>query len=174
MKKTLVGIGVAALLATSLNASLWSDFFNNNPSNQWDVTAYGLNNVSTSQLDISRGWGGGARVGYWISPSVGASLDFNYCDSRWTFGSLALTARGTINLGSLGSVSPYVLAGPGYSFQYSNPGGVSPQEVVAIAGSGATLHFNAIKWCDFMGEYVHITTKPEAQNQVRFGITKRF
>ena len=181
MKKQMTVIAVAALLLvtesmpaqsvlTSIGTTV-AQFFANNPQNSWDVSGYGLNNVAQSQLDISKGWGGGARVGYWLNPSVGASLDLSYCNSSWTFASIGLAGRGTITFGTLGTISPYITAGPGLNIK-SAANGATPT-VVVVAGGGATIHVNAIKWCDFFGEYRHVTTT-EPQDLIAFGITKHF
>lgn len=175
---TIIG-AVIVLMAVNVKASVFSDItdmaqqmFNNNPSNTWDVSTYALNNLNSTAQDAAKGWGAGAKIGYWLNPSVGTTLDVSYCNSTWTFASLSLTARGTINISSFGTISPYVYAGPGYSFTKSETG--IEQSVVAVAGSGATLHINKLTWFDFFGEYAHITTTPDAQDRIQFGITRRF
>jgi hypothetical protein len=144
------------------------NFFANNPTNTWDVSGYGL----ASRSDHF-GYGAGTRFGYWLTPSVGAALDFNYCDSSWTFTSLGLAGRGTINVGPLGSVSPYASIGAGWNIRGGTVPGSYNQSVVAVAGGGATIHIAAIKWFDFVGEYQHLTMNPN-QDRILFGITRRF
>jgi len=182
MKKLLTTILSACLLAASLSAQAQTNsgsilgtieaFFANNPTNSWETSVYGLNNITQSKLSLADGWGGGARIGYWLTRSVGANLDVSYCDSSWTFASLGLAGRGTINLGTLGSVTPYITAGPGWNAKTKD--GVTTQKAVVVAGGGATLDLKAIKWCSFFAEYDHVTTSPDPQNRIIFGITKRF
>jgi hypothetical protein len=178
MKKLIIVTSLFVAISLQAQSNIVSDikgtvvqFLAQNPTNTWDVTSYIVNNTTSSRLAISEGWGGGARVGYWLNPSVGASLDINYCEGAWTFTSLGLAARGTINLGSFGSVSPYATLGAGWNMTGSGAGATA--SVVAVAGSGGTLHINSIKWFDFMGEYQHITTTIP-QDRIVFGIVKRF
>jgi hypothetical protein len=157
-------------VGTSIGTTV-AAFFAGNPTNSWDVSAYGVCNTKSTLQDVAKGWGAGARVGYWLNPSVGASIDLSYCDSSWTFASIGLAGRGTIKLGSIGTVSPYITAGPGVNIK-SSASGVEPT-IVVVAGGGATLHFDKLKWCDFFGEYRHVTTT-EAQDLITFGIVKKF
>jgi hypothetical protein len=168
-------IGLVALIAVGARGQdstgiggIVKDFFANNPTNTWDVSGFGL--VSRSD---HFGYGAGTRVGYWITPSVGAALDFNYCDSSWTFTSLGLAGRGTINVKNIGFVSPYATVGAGWNINGGDVPGTYQQSVVAVAGTGATIHINAIKWFDFVGEYQHVTMTPN-QDRILFGITRRF
>ena len=185
MKKILILIGVAALLATATQAqttpgtSIWTDIgnafgsvFKNNPTNTWDVSMYGLNDISKSKLDIKDGWGAGVRVGYWLSPAIGASVDVSYCDASWTFASLGLTARATFNVGSFASVTPYVVAGPGWNVSKGLNGVTG--SVVAVAGAGGELDIKAVKWCKFFGEYSRVIGSGDVQERVQFGIKKTF
>lgn len=174
MKKLLVIIGLSTLLSVSVNAqstnpvSVVKSFFANNPTNTWDITGYGLQNLDTTSF------GAGARVGYWLTPSVGAALDASYCDSSWTFMSLGLAARGTVKLGDVGSVSPFITAGAGWNVKTpADLGDELKQTVVAVAGGGATLHFEKVKWFDFFGEYQYVSGI-EGGNRILFGLTKRF
>lgn len=182
--KKLIGIIGVVLVATVIHAGsiteMISDFFGGNPTNSWDLSTYAVNNLQSSikteakpDNSVAHGWGGGVRAGYWLNPTVGTTLDVSYCDSQWTFASLSLTARGTITLGNLGTVSPYVMAGPGYSLAYDEDS-VLQQNVVVFAGGGATLHINKLKAFDLFAEYVTATTQPERQDRVQFGVTKRF
>lgn len=176
MKKLITVIGVAALLATvnaqETGGGLWDTlgtFFKNNPTNSWDVSSYGLWKESAATLSLNKAssFGAGARVGYWITPAVGAALDLSYCDRSWTFASLGLAGRATITLGSVGTLSPYASVGPGWNIQGEQ------KSIVAVAAGGATLHINKLPWFDLFGEYQHITTT-ETQNRIAFGLTKRF
>src|SRR3990167_6057277 len=106
MKKHITLLAAACLLAvsTSQAGTLWDtvgDFFAQNPTNSWDVSAYGLKNLSTDPPGIANGLGGGARVGYWLTPNIGAALDVSYCETSWTFASLGIAARGTFHIGAL-------------------------------------------------------------------------
>jgi hypothetical protein len=172
--KKILSISLVLLGLLETNAGVIGDFFGQNPTNTWDVSTYALNNLTSSKLDVSKGWGGGIRTGYWLTPSVGAALDLSYCDQSWTFATIGLTARGTINLGAIGSVSPYAVAGPGYTFTRSGTGQTINQELVAKAGAGAVVHLSFLKWADLFGEYSYTTTSPKEQELVIFGFTKRF
>ena len=178
MKKLKSFIGVAALLATLTSAqaqtnttSVWSQmladaktFIANNPTNIYDVSTYAV--VSRN---AHYGYGGGVRVGYWITPSVGAALDVNYADSSWMFTSLGLAGRGTINLSTYGALTLYATAGAGWDIN----SGASPT-VVGVVGSGGNLHINGFDWFDMFGEYQYITLSPENQQRIVAGITRKF
>jgi hypothetical protein len=174
--------GAPASGTASSIGNIFKDFFHNNPTNTWDVSGYGV--VSRSD---HFGYGAGTRVGYWMTPVAGAALDFNYCDSSWTFTSLALAARGTIKLSTLGTASPYASLGAGWNIRggpvstsansFSISGGpnatIYSSSVVGVVATGAQVHLNLIQWFDFFGEYQHLTMSPN-QDRVLFGITHRF
>ena len=173
MKKHITLLAAACLLAvsTSQAGTLWDtvgDFFAQNPTNSWDVSAYGLKNLSTDPPGIANGLGGGARVGYWLTPNIGAALDVSYCETSWTFASLGIAARGTFHIGSL-DVTPYISAGPGWNIDAK---GLGP-EIVALAGGGASVTLK--KWPSWaaFAEYTTVLTEKE-QRRVVFGLTKRF
>ena len=140
------------------------DFFTDNPTNIYDVSTYAV--VSRN---AHYGYGGGVRVGYWITPSVGAALDVNYADSSWMFTSLGLAGRGTINLSTYGALTLYATAGAGWDIN----SGASPT-VVGVVGSGGNLHINGFDWFDMFGEYQYITLSPENQQRIVAGITRKF
>ncbi len=146
-------------------SGIWGEvqkFFANNPTNKLDLSSYAL--FSTQ---ATNGWGGGLRASYWLTPAVGAAIQVDYCDSSWTFASLGLAGRGTLTLGSIGSLTPYVTAGPAWNIRGKTP------SLVAEAGAGGELAINAIKWLRFFGEYQHITVEP-AQDRFLIGITHPF
>jgi ABC-type amino acid transport substrate-binding protein len=138
-------------------------FVANNPTNTWDASVYALAN-RTDKF----GYGGGARVGYWMNPSVGAALDVNWCDHAWTFTSLGLTARGTINVGTVATVSPYGTVGAGWNIHGAD------QTVVAVVGTGGVLHINGFDWFDIFSEYQKVTLSPDSQQRLLLGITRKF
>lgn len=172
MKTKLTTLIIAAFVAVSAQGgSVWDaigDFFKNNPTNTFDVSAYGLVNVADSVPTLKDGIGGGGRVGYWLTPAIGAALDLSYCDHSWTFASLSLAGRGTINVGQLGTLSTYLMAGPGWNIETS-----LEQDVVAVAGGGASLTFKKWPTVALFGEYQQVFTDRE-QQRVAFGVTKRF
>lgn len=138
-------------------------FVANNPTNTWDTSVYALAN-RTSKF----GYGGGVRVGYWMNPSVGAALDANYCDSSWTFTSLGLTARGTVNVSTIATVSPYATVGAGWNINGAQ------QTVVAVVGAGGTLHIKGWDYFDLFGEYQKVTLSPDSQQRLLVGLTRKF
>ncbi len=172
-KHTVATLAAVCLLAFNAQAgSAWDtigDFFAANPTNSFDLSAYGLKNLSTEVPGIANGLGGGARIGYWLTPSVGAALDVSYCESSWTFASLGLAGRGTFHVGSLLDVTPYVSAGPGWNIEATGLG----QSIVAVAGGGATITITKWKGLSFFAEYTKVLTEKQ-QDRVQFGITKRF
>jgi hypothetical protein len=173
MNKTLTTLALACCAGFTCSAgSLWDavgDFFANNPTNSWDVSGYGiyLNSGKLAEGVKPNGFGGGARLGYWLSPSVGAALDASYADSSWTFMSLGLAGRGTVNVGGYASLTLYATAGPGWNVRGPE------QRLVAEAGGGAVLEIKALKWLQFFGEYQYITTSAP-QERIIFGLVRRF
>lgn len=157
-------VASAQTIITNSPGGVWgtiSDFFANNPTNTFDLTGYGIYDITT------KGAGGGARVGYWITPSVGAALDVGYCDSSWTFANLGLSGRGTVKLGDIANLTLHASAGPGWNINGQS------QSVVVFASTGGTLHINKWKYFDFLGEYQHVTTEAN-QDRVIFGLTRKF
>jgi len=169
--KKLTTLAATLLLAFTTSAGIMdvvSDFFAANPTNSWDVSTYGLKNVTSETPGISGGLGAGARIGYWLTPFAGVALDGSYCDSSWTFASLGIAARGTFRIGTVATVTPYVTAGPGWNIQSD-----LTKEVVAVAGAGASVTWTKYPSVSAFGEYVSILTDKQ-QNRVQFGLTKRF
>ena len=171
--KYIIGLAVVMLagITTQASDSVWQQmvntgvaFIKNNPTNTYDVSTYAV----VSQSD-KYGYGAGARIGYWINPSVGAALDVNYCGNSWMFTSLGLAGRGTINLPPQATLGLYATAGAGWNWN----NGASPT-VAAVVGAGGTLHINNFDWFDLFGEYQHVTLSPDSQNRVLLGVTKRF
>lgn len=167
-------IGLVLMAGISVQAqtnSLWQDmlqagktFIANNPTNTYDVSVYGV----ASQSD-KYGYGAGVRVGYWLSPSIGAALDVNYCDSSWMFTSLGLTGRGTLNLSTVGTLGLYATAGAGWNWNAS-----TGKTIVAVVGAGGTLHINGWDYFDGFAEYQHVTLSPDNQNRLLLGLTRKF
>jgi hypothetical protein len=160
----------AGMTAQAQTNSIWQEmidsakqFVANNPTNTYDVSVYGVANKTDKY-----GYGGGLRVGYWMTPSVGAALDLNYCDSSWMFTSLGLAGRGTIKAGTIATVSLYASAGAGWNIQGAE------QTVVGVVGTGGTLHINGWDYFDLFSEYQHVTISPDSQNRILVGLTRRF
>ena len=171
-KHTLAVLAAAlALTVSAQGATLWDDiskvignFFNNAPTNTWEVGGYGIYISDAEAAEITAdSFGGGARVQYKVSPSLGAALDLSYARSSWTFASLAFTVQGGINFGQTATLAPYVFAGPGWNIKGPE------QSIVAVTGGGADLDIKALKWFKFFGEYRYITTT-DPQDQIVFGV----
>ena len=126
-----------------------------------------MKDVTLGGTPAAYGLGGGARIAYWVDKSIGAALDASYCDSSWTFASLALAGRGTFNLGTVAKFTPYVTAGPGWNIRGPS------QSVVAVAGGGGSLSFTKLPKLAFFGEFVTILNDTSVQ-RVQAGITYRF
>lgn len=175
MKQFLLTIGLAAFLPLALqaqtNGGVLTDigntviqFFKNNPTNTFDVSGYGLMDTAATN-----GFGGGARLSYWPSPMVGASIDLSYCDRSWTFASLAIDLRGTIHLFSGVDLTPYGAVGPGWNIQ-----GKGSSPVVFTATGGSVRISPLAKYVDaFFGEFQYVTTSPP-EKRFAVGLTKRF
>lgn len=187
MKQLALAIGLAALLplalpttttaqAADVGASdVLTQFLLNNPTNSWDVSGYGIVNLSPGFAgDTAERFGGGTRIGYWLpgtnafSRSVGAALDLSYCDHNWTFASLALEMRGTVYLGQHSFLTLHVATGPGFNLD----GAGNNSTVVFDVASGGTLHIDGLP-VDILAEYQHVSTSP-AQDRVVLGLTKHF
>ena len=172
MKRTLATIAVSIALTVSAQATnVWDSalgFLNNNPSGVWDLSVYGLKNTTTSEASVANGFGFGMRAGYWVKPMIGVSADFSYCDSTWTFASLGLNARATITLAGKVDVTPYVVAGPGWTMS-----GSLEKEICAVAGTGVSVKLKAKPQYAIFGEYMKVMTSPE-QNRIQIGATVTF
>ena len=178
----IIGLALASVItvpAQTNTGGFWDtigQFLSNNPTNSWDVSAYAVYNLTDTPESVADNLGAGTRISYWIDPSIGAALDFSYCNNSWTFASLALQARGTIHLKNFADISPYVLAGPGWNIE-TGDGRLTTDDlapsIVAVAGGGVSVAFHKLpKWSGF-GEYVHITTR-EPQNRIQTGIGFKF
>ena len=176
MKKLLGSIAVIGLVFTAqaqeTNGNvIWDslkEFISNNPSNKWDVTAYGAYNISKVDDDVSHGIGVGARVSYWITPAVGAAVDASYMDSNWTLANVSMIGRGTIKVGNFADITLHAIAGPAWNIRGQE------DSIIAVMGTGGTLTFNKFPKWGLLGEYSHFTTNPVAQDRVMLGITYRF
>lgn len=147
-------------------------FFANNPSNQWDVSAYVIRD------DAQARYGPGLGVAYWLMPSVGTSLDLNYIDGDLSFASLGINGRGTFKLGSFADVTSYAKAGPGWIFRRGVAGTAYDQRVVAIASAGVSVDIKAIdKYVVPFGEWRHVfegNSNTVGHNQILVGLSHRF
>jgi hypothetical protein len=159
-----------AILARAEGPLDWvNQFFSNNPTEKWDVWAYGIHLNSPGKADgvAAYGFGGGTALSYWLNPAVGAKLSLDWADSSWTLASLGMSARGTIRFGDSISVSPFVEAGPGWNVR--GPA----KSIVAVAGGGATVSISGLPF-DIFGGYQYITTSPKEQERILFGVNFSF
>jgi hypothetical protein len=175
MKKLIsISIGLAlcasaAVAQTNTFGNQVSAFFRQNPTTLWEVGGYGMADVTSQTLSKDLGgYGGGGRVSYWITPSVGAALDVNYSgNGGLSYGVFSLAGRGTLHLGKVADVTLYGIGGPGYQLKGGN------KSLIAMIGSGGDVKPSFFKWGKFFGEYQHRTTSPETR-LVLFGIKKEF
>lgn len=162
-----VTLTVTSLATAGEFGDIIHGFLAGNPTNAWDVSAYGLRNLSANTASVAERWGAGARISYWLRPAIGAALDASYCDHAWTFASLALTARGSFWVGPV-RVTPYAHTGPGWNINSD-----FSKTIVAVAGGGASFEWTGRKWPALFVEWNDVIADRD-QKRLIWGITWRF
>ena len=170
----LVGLIAAAFSVIPIQAqtNTFTDqvaaFFQNNPTNLWELGAYGMADVTGQTIPKSlAGIGGGLRLAYWINSSVGVALDGNYIDGGIGYGVFSMTGRGTARLGTFADLTFYAIGGPGYLLRGGN------KQLIAMVGTGVDVKLQAFKFAKFFAEIQHRTTSPTTDLAV-FGMKKEF